>query len=318
MIEYSHFSHYVIVIQNYTHKVYELNSPMRNTQRLLCIILLEMIILLSFIDKSELFKERYKHKRVPGLHKIQLITSLILIVSLSIIYLVSRAIQRRYKINSIFIMIFIIMNLLVYIEYKMTTNKHYSTRVDSIQNALDRAQTGDFIFGRSYESTHIFTYLFFRIFSSFISSKPFFSHIGMIVKINNVPYILESTVDIHYCVYAKKNKTGVQLIHAYDRINDYPGRIYLSRNNLHQYIQEKDIIPFMDKYGNMDYLENNNVCITILSMFLSFTNVFKKHNPYMSINQFNNPDLYKVDFQNIENVKLKNKYYYEHENIHHQ
>ena len=44
----------------------------------------------------------------------------------------------------------------------------------------------------------------------------------------------------------------------------------------------------------------------------------KKHKKYISINQVNNPDLYKVDFQNIENMKLKNKYYYEHEDIRHQ
>jgi hypothetical protein len=140
----------------------------------------------------------------------------------------------------------------------------------------------------------------------------------MIVKINNVPYILESTDDSNYCVYAKKNTTGVQLVHAYDKINDSPGRIYLSRNNLHQYIQEKDIIPFMDKYGNMDFLDDNNLCITIISMFLSVTNVFKKHKKYISINQVNNPDLYKVDFQNIENVKIQNKYYYEREDMNHQ
>jgi hypothetical protein len=200
----------------------------------------------------------------------------------------------------------------------MSTNKHYSTRVDSIQNALDRSQTGDFIFWRSYESDNIFDYILFRVFHAFISSTPFFSHIGMIVKINNVPYILECTSMSNYCVYANKHTTGVQLVHAYDRINDYPGRIYLSRNNLHQYIQEKDIIPFMDKYGNMEFLDDNNVCITIISMFLSFTNVFKKHKPYISINQVNNLDLYKVDFQNIENVKIQNKYYYEREDMNHQ
>ena len=46
-------------------------------------------------------------------------------------------------------------------------------------------------------------------------------------------------------------------------------------------------------------------------MFLYNANVFKHETRLISISKINNPDLYKVDFQNIENVKLKTQYYYQ-------
>ena len=107
-------------------------------------------------------------------------------------------------------------------------------------------------------------------------------------------------------------KSGVKLTNAYDMLNNMPARVHLSRNNLHTYIQVVDISLFMDKYGHLSFFENNVLCVTLLCMFLQFANVFKNETKnFIDMNKFNNPELYKCDFKNIETVELKNKYYYD-------
>ena len=62
---------------------------------------------------------------------------------------------------------------------------------------------------------------------------------------------------------------------------------------------------------HLEFFENNTLCVTLICMFLYNANVFKHETRLISISKINNPDLYKVDFQNIENVKLKTQYYYQ-------
>ena len=184
---------------------------------------------------------------------------------------------------------------------------------DNVQTALDNSRTGDFVFSRSYYTSNLNHYALFRILPSIVNghSSPFFTHVGMIVKINNVAYILETATSIRHCMYANKLKSGVKLTNAFNMINEHKGRVYLSRNNLHNYIRYEDIIQFMDKYGHLSFFDNYIICITIICMFLQFVNVFKHELNYVPLYKLNYTELYSCDFKNIETVELKNKYYYD-------
>ena len=231
--------------------------------------------------------------------------------ALVVSYYVARVIQTHYKINYIAMMVFMWINFVVYIECKMSSNLHYASTTEDLQSALDGSRTGDFIFYRSYFSSDASDYISFRIISSIITSAPYFSHVGMIVKINGVAYVLENAIAPRFCIHSNKIKSGVKLTNAYDAINDVYGRVYLSRNNLHNHIRQEDVGTFMNKYGHLLFLENNMFCITLIFKFLHFANVLKnKQNSILSINKLNQPELYTCDFKNIENVELKNNYYY--------
>lgn len=282
---------------------------MRPNDVLIWIILLEMIFILFFINKSELAKETIEN--ILPSNEFKMIMSIgSIITSLYASHYVSHVIQTHYKINYALMMMFIWLTIMIYLEHKMSSSLNYSDTVVDLQSALDSSHTGDFVFFRSYVSSDICDYIIFRVVSSIIN-VPFFSHVGMIVKINGVAYLLETSSDINHCIHANKMKGGVKLIKAYDKINNAHGIAYLSRNNLHNYIRDEDIIPFMDKYGHLSFLDNYVMCVTIICMFLHFANVFKNEQTFMRINELNNPEVYACDFKNIENIQLTNKYYYD-------
>jgi hypothetical protein len=281
---------------------------MRPNNALIYVIILQITFILLFIDKSELLKERINNI-VPS----DITTIIVVIIILCISHYIVQAIQSHYKINYGIIMIFICTNILIYIEYKMSPIHCKISYVDNMQIALDNSRTGDFVLLRSYNTSDLKHYALFRILPSIINGhgSPFFSHIGMIVKKNNVAYILETAEQVNYCIHANKLKSGIKLTNAYNRINKYHGRAYLSRNNLHNYIRDEDIIQFMDKYGHLLFFDDYIICITIICMFLQFVNVFKHERNYVQLYKLNDPELYSCDFKNIETVELKNKYYYD-------
>ena len=139
-------------------------------------------------------------------------------------------------------------------------------------------------------------------------SAPYFGHIGIIIKINNIPYILESTEDYYNCEYSKYKKNGVILHRAYDRIKDYSGRVYLSRNNLDKFISNDYIKSFIERYKHLKFLENNIGCIEFIKKFLFESNLLKKDNLFLFQNQFNDKNIYNINFKNIKNIKVINDY----------
>jgi hypothetical protein len=234
-----------------------------------------------------------------------------IIIPLCISHCISQIIQTHYKINYWLLMTFAWINIFICIEYKLSPTHYNITDKDDLQRALDRSSTGDFIFMRGYHTLDIGDMMISRGVASIINGAPFFSHIGMIVKINGVAHVLENAMAEYHCVHANKIKSGVKLTNACNMINTYHGKAYLFRNNLHNYVRDEDISPFMDKYGHLLFLENNMICVTTICMFLQFVNAFKPGTNFMNINEFNNPELYTCDFKNVETVELKNKYYYD-------
>lgn len=85
-----------------------------------------------------------------------------------------------------------------------------------LDNNLSNIQTGDILLFSSY-----IYYPIFRIFGNKI-----FSHIGMVVKINNEYYSLEMT---DFYILNDKIYTHKSLFPLYDRINKYTGNIFISK-----------------------------------------------------------------------------------------
>jgi len=284
---------------------------MRPNNALIYVIILQITFIVWFRHKSEILKERITNI-IPD-DVTMYLGFIIIVVPLCVSYYISRVIEYHYKINYVIMMIFIWINILIYMEYKMSPIHCKTSGEEDVQTALDKSRTGDFVFTRSYVSNNVGHYAVFRALSSIITGNgaPFYGHAGIIVKINNVAYIMEFSGEFHHCIHANKPKSGVKLTNAHDLINKCIGRAYLSRNNLHNYIRDEDIIQFMDTYGHISLFDNNMICITIICMFLHFINVFKTERKYMSISELTNPELYSCDFKTMETVELKTKYYYD-------
>ena len=285
---------------------------MRPNNIVICALILQITFMFWFRYKSEILREDIEIIVSSDIKTIIVILILLRCIW-CIYYYIARVIQFHYKIYYGITMIFICTNILIYIEYKMSTIHCKPSDEEDVQTALDKSRTGDFVFIRSYFSSNLHDYVLQRVLTSILNGNgsPFYSHVGMIVKINNVAYILETAKSFRHCIHANKLKSGVKLTNAYDMINALYGRIYLSRNNLHNYIRDEDIIQFMDKYGHLSFFDNNIICITIICMFLHFVNVFKHERNYIQLHKLNDPELYSCDFKNIETVELKNKYYYD-------
>lgn len=83
-----------------------------------------------------------------------------------------------------------------------------------------------------------------------------FTHIGMIIFIDNKPYILE-THSKNDPLNIGISTEGVNIYNFYDRINTYKGHIYLLKlkkplNN----IQEKKLLTNIDKYKKIKFIKN--------------------------------------------------------------
>jgi len=274
-------------------------------------IIILFIIIISiylFINNNEIFKEKidyiYSHE---GNKTVKILSCIIIILLLFIIYYIGYYIENNFKINKFIIITLIIIIIIIFIEYKLSSNLRYSSIESNLDDVLSKTTTGDFILFRSYHSYDI-PELFFYRYCNAIFSDIFFGHIAMIIKINNIAYILECTEDYYYCEYSKCKKNGVIFIKAYDKIKNYYGRVYLSRNNLEKYINNNYIYKFLDKYKNYSFLENNITCITLFLNFFNELNILKKKYNFILPYYFTKKNIYKINYNNIENIKIKNDY----------
>ena len=278
-----------------------------NKNTILSAVIVIEIVLLA-LNHNEMVKEQIDDVYSKNSNtNINILTMFILTLLLSLIYTVAYFIQRKTRMNPFLLFLFVAIQVIVYIEYKLETNLKWTRTEDSLENALSKCKTGDFLFFRCYHSYDILGLLFYRYFYSMISDT-YFGHIGMIVKIEDTPYILECTQDYHTCEYSGKYKSGVVLNKAYDRIKDYYGRIYLSRNNLHNYLTETDIHKCIQKYSNHSYLENNITCSDLMIKLLYECNLLKKEYSFIRISDFTHKDIYRIDYSVQENIKMTNLY----------
>jgi hypothetical protein len=174
---------------------------------------------------------------------------------------------KKTGVNKYLIIAFILITIANYIDHRLKTNVEFLNLEKDLDKTLEESTTGDFLLFRSYHSYDIPELFFFRYFNS-LYSKIFFGHIGMILKTKDETYIVENTEDEYFCLHHKYKKNGPILHKAKDKIKEYSGRVYLSKNNLHKFISESQIRENFKKYENYHFLQDGIGCVSMISNML--------------------------------------------------
>jgi hypothetical protein len=209
------------------------------TNLLIVFVFLQIIYFL--VSDSEIRKEHLNCViSQKGIRAAKLRGIILLLLLFIAIFSISSFLQNVIRINKYLISAFIAISINNYVDFKLTTNVRLSNIEQTLDEALKNAKTGDFVLFRSYYSDDIPEFLFFRYFNS-LYSKILFSHIGMIVKENNETYIIENVDKEEFCLHHKYVKNGIVRVKARDKIKEYWGRVYLCKNNLHNFVNETQI-----------------------------------------------------------------------------
>jgi hypothetical protein len=273
---------------------------------LLVIIIIFEILFLLFND-NEIFKEHIDGIYTDGDKTIKKFTIVLVLILCFLLYYFANFIEMTLKINKYIVIAFIVFSLIIFIEYKLSRNVSFSKTENELEEALKKANTGDFLLFRSYHTFDIPELFFFRYFNCMLSEQ-FFGHVGIIIKKDGIPYIFESTEDYYDCEHSGFNKNGVIFHKAYDRLKDYSGRVYLSRNNLNNYINDEDVSNFIKNHGHLTFLQNNYGCCRIIIDLLHSCGVFQNKHFFIFPCDFNKEKYYKIKYENIENIKLRNDF----------
>jgi hypothetical protein len=190
----------------------------------------------------------------------------------------------------------------MYIEYKLTINSNISNKTINIKNDVEYFYTGDIIIFETPQNLDcwfsIIPVLFLNV-----------NHVGIVIKdSNNKLYILESEHSEHYCKYSNRIKNGVILLDLEERLKTFDCA-YLLKTNLHKYIQYDELISFLNKYKNKEYMEDNINCITFVSLFLKELKLIhgkyiNSNTIYLDYKYFLNKENYINDF-NYDIYKIK-------------
>jgi hypothetical protein len=278
-------------------------------------ILSVILVIVTFVqifyfltNDSEILKERVEYiVSTQGNKSIKFWSFIILLFGAILAFFISSFIERQTRVNKYAIFAFIAITITNYAESNLKTNVCFSDEEKEIDAALEESKTGDFILCRSYNSYDIPAFLSLRYLIS-LFSPTFFSHIGMIVKDGNEIYIIENDEDFFYCLHHKYRKNGSIMQNAKKRIKEYSGRVYLSKTNLHQFIDSSQLYENFKKYEHYSYFQDGIMCSNMISNMLSDLGVMIRPSVSYLICDFIHPQNYKVDFNHIETIKLRNDF----------
>jgi hypothetical protein len=260
---------------------------------LLIIILIEISYIAINYTNLTIFK--FKIKQFFGSFHFY---KLFILIIISIIFILSTIIISKTLNTSLSLsFLFLFLSLILFIEYKLRVNSNISNKVIDINdsNIINNINTGDLII---FETPKNIDTLFAIIPVLFID----INHIGIIIKDKtNKIYVLECENTKRYCKYSNRIKTGVMLTEL-EEIFNYFDTSYLIKTNLNNYIKNNELIRFIDKYKDKEYMEDNINCVTFLSLFLKELNLIydddnnTNNNIYLDYEYFLNKDIYIHDF----------------------
>lgn len=165
-----------------------------------------------------------------------------------------------FKINVILCFVLLALSSVVYLEFYLNRKHTVFENVDPLVN-MDEIQTGDYILMETPK--HID-----NIFHLVPVTSLQVYHVGILLKdANNHVYILECEPIPHDCLYSKTKKNGVMLLPFEKRIKEFD-TVYIVKNNIHNYVSNAHFMAFVDKYKDLEYMENNTTCIVLLLLFL--------------------------------------------------
>ena len=139
-----------------------------------------------------------------------------------------------------------------------------------------------------------------------------YSHVGIIVKVNDIPYLLHMTADLQYDVYTKKYLIGVPVLIDMKEFSMYRGHSYIYKykngnqiqsNELLRYVRSNDLkikgnlfkilSTTIFKFGK--YEKNYGTCCDLVKRVLYYINECDNTSP--------------ADINDIVKILEKNKHY---------
>lgn len=156
---------------------------------------------------------------------------LLLILFLIILYI-------SYQLDVIPLLIIFISSLAILFVY------NFQKKYDNLDNYPkideDNLETGDLVLFSTYECADLVDFLVLKWGSNVIFNN-YFTHSGIIIKINDKPYIFESRPRLLYDHLTNTTRKGVVLCDFHESINKYNGNIILCKSLLNEK-QKNDIL----------------------------------------------------------------------------
>jgi hypothetical protein len=242
-----------------------------------------------------------------GSNLLKVISVLLLILLVIILFIISIFCSKKIGVNKYVTFSLLIITIVNYVDSRIKTNTSFSNVEGEIDKTLEESNTGDFVLFRSYHSYDIPEFFFYRMLNS-MYSKILFGHIGMIVKHQNETYIVENADDKHFCLYHKYKKNGPIIHNAKDRIKNYSGRVYLSKNNLHEFVKESHVYSTLKKCKHYIFLQNGKSCVSLICDILSDAGLMNRPLTYYMPCDFIDTRNYKINYNQIENIKIRNDF----------
>ena len=262
-------------------------------------LIIVLIIIFLSINNNQILREKLDNViSNKNSYKVKI---LFFIINL-LIYLIAYKISKNNKIH---LVIIILLFILIVTEIKLIPRCKIDDIVE-VNDIVDDLNTGDIILFRAFKSNDITDFFIFRLFASLLTNN--FSHVGIVVKINNKSYIMECSQEYLHCSYSNIIKNGTVIAEPSKRLNEYYGNIYIIKNNLHNYIDNNSILPFFEKYKNCKYLEDLLVCTTFVNKFLYKNNITKKNSKIILPSYFIDKNLYNIDYKIYKIYKIKSIY----------
>lgn len=199
-----------------------------------------------------------------------------------------------FELNVFLFLIFCILTIFIQIEMILRNNSLLTDKEIRINDLYNQCKTGDFIlydlpFKMNGYEQMIPTYYFGMY------------HIGIIISINGEKYSLECDYKTNYCHYSKRFKNGVILYKLKDRLDSCFTDIYYIKTNTHGHIQNSNMIPFIEKYHDLGYMEKKMNCVVLYLAFLQEYNLIRKNYfilpLYVSYDELLNESFYKFPFK---------------------
>jgi hypothetical protein len=203
-------------------------------------------------------------------------------------------IAHKLRLNIALFICTVLLLLFIYVNHKLEQNLILTDKTCSINDALSRMKTGDYILYRTPQTLQT---VFDIIPVTFLGIY----HLGVVVKDEHGTFILETMPYKYYCEYSKKEKYGVVLLDAKKRLEESIETAYFVENNLKPHIDKTKVYEFIDIYKDYKYMEKNVNCDTLTLLFLEYFDLIHKdisqHLLFLPYNYLLKAKNYTVDFQ---------------------
>jgi hypothetical protein len=206
-------------------------------------------------------------------------------------------------------MAFLLASLLViWTELSLRSNRYFARETQDLTKALGQAKTGDLVLFRRFQSHDLPEAFFYRWINSWWS-RPYFGHIGILVRDSQNIFILHSEHESRFDHLTQTHKHGVILSPALPLIQDYPGRVHIVPSNLSDKLDPGRLLRDARTLSHLPFLMIS--CSNLLQQLLYNQGLFRVPPSLIfqtRLNRFLEPEMYTQTINFNEPLLLENQY----------